>query len=83
MLADRPNLVSALYNPKYIDFWETSSYMSVQFFFVFHLAPLCVVNLPERTKTGLITGLDETVRAKDSCNSLLGRFILSRLASYI
>ena len=72
-------------NPKqptnqFIGFGEASSYWSVQFFFSF--VTILVVNLPERTKTGLITRLDKTVRAEHSCNSLLGHFVLLRLASY-
>ena len=35
----------------------------------FSLVNLQVVNLPERTETGLITGSDKTVRAVHSCNT--------------
>ena len=72
-----------LYHSTFISFGEASSYWSVQFFhFYFSFVTILVVNLPELTKTGLITRLDKTVRAEHSCNSLLGHFVLLRLASH-
>ena len=63
-------------------FGETSSNWSVQIF-CSSFVTIRVVSLPERTKTGLITGSDKTVQAEHSCSSLLCHFVLSRLASYI
>ena len=37
--------------------------------FLFLLVATKVVNLTERTRSGLITGLDQTVRVMNSCNS--------------
>ena len=53
------------------------------FFLFFSFVTIRVVNLPERTKTGLISGLEKTVQAEHGCSSLLGHFVLPRLASYI
>ena len=52
-------------------------------FLCFSLVAIRVVNLPERTETGLITASDQTVRAVHSCNCwlytvkyLFGRYFL-------
>ena len=52
-------------------------------FFCFSFVTIRVVNLSERTKTGLISGLEKTTQAEHGCSSLLGHFVLSRLASYM
>ena len=67
LLANKPILL-VLYNPTFIGF-KTSSYWSVQFFSLFSLVTIQVVNLLERIKRGLITLSDQTVLAVHSCNS--------------
>ena len=63
-------------------FGKTSSYWSVQIF-CSSFVTIRVVNLLERTKMGIITGLDKTVQVEHDCSSLLCHFVLSQSASYI
>ena len=65
MLADRPSLVSALQLIQLLSVLGKHLVIG-QFFFLFSFVTILVENLPERTKTGLITRLDETVRAEHS-----------------
>ena len=46
-------------------------------FFCFSFVTIRVVNLPEQTETGIISGLEKTVQAEHDCSSLLGHFVLS------
>ena len=68
-------LADSITNPTFICFKETSSYWSVQFFLSFSLVTIRVVNLPERTETGFITGWDQIVRAVHNCK-YYGRLLL-------
>ena len=58
-------LVLYIIDPTFISFEEPSSYLSVQFS-LFSLVTIGVVNLPEQTKMGLITGSDQSVHVLHS-----------------
>ena len=68
-----------LYNLSNFNRFLENLVISQSSFLCFSFVTIRAVNLPGRTKTGLIAGLDKTVRAEHSCNSLLGHLVLHDL----
>ena len=72
MLANRPILVSALYSIQLLLVLRKHLVIGqFNFLLYFSLVTVGVVNLPERSQTGLTTWSDQTVWAVHGCNSWL------------